>query len=124
MTGFAPASAIRATTSGPLSDGITMSESTTSKRVVVPSRTASVESLADSRGRADAGVGYREQHAAALLPRLVRDANREHAPVGHRVARVDDEVDDHLLELSAVGDDACHRPVAHAAELDRLADQS
>ena len=45
MTGFAPASAILATTSGPLSDGITMSESTTSNRVVVPSRTASVESL-------------------------------------------------------------------------------
>ena len=50
-------------------------------------------------------------------------AQRELAAVGHRVARIDHEIDDHLLELREIG---LHRPevaLRHDVERDPLADQ-
>src|ERR1700722_15352475 len=61
--------------------------------------------------------------AAAFAGRKVARAQRDLAAVVHGVARIDDEIDDHLLELVEVG---LHlpqvAPVDHV-ELDRLADQ-
>ena len=60
---------------------------------------------------------------AAFGSRKVARAQRDLAAVADRVARIDDQVDDHLLELVEVG---LHQPEVAAVndiELDRLADQ-
>ena len=50
-------------------------------------------------------------------------AHDDLAAVRHRVARIDDEIDDHLLELIEIGLDQPEiAPVPHV-ELDRLADE-
>ena len=53
----------------------------------------------------------------------VARAQRDLAAVLHRVARVDDEIDDHLLELVEVGLDQPQVAPEHDVEFDRLADQ-
>ena len=53
----------------------------------------------------------------------VLGADRQRAALGHGVPRVDDEVDDDLLDLSRVGADAAERRVELGHEADVLADQ-
>ena len=71
-------------------------------------------------------IGRSDRHllqAAAFGGGKVARAQRDPAALAHRVARVDDEVDDHLLELVEVG---LHQPeiaAVHDIELDRLANQ-
>ena len=87
------------------------------------------------RRHAGAGVGDFEEHVVAGLEALflelralrgrhVGGADLELAAVGHRVARVDGKVHDHLLELIEVGLDRPDvAPVGHL-ELDRLAEEA
>ena len=95
-----------------------------------------VENLVDDLRR-DAGAGvldldqhiFAERHPLvlerrALLGADIRRAQRELAAVRHGIARIDREIDDHLLELADVGLD---RPeVAHLRDVERhvLADQA
>ena len=53
----------------------------------------------------------------------VARAQQDVAAVAHRVARVDDQIDDHLLELVEVGLDQPEIAAVHDVEIDRLADQ-
>ncbi len=46
----------------------------------------------------------------------------ELAPGGHRVARVDDEIDDDLLDVGGISLDVPHRLRQHQSQLDVLAD--
>jgi hypothetical protein len=50
-------------------------------------------------------------------------ADRHSPAVGHRVARVDDEVHDDLFELPRIGLDRCARRVQFEDQLDSLAEQ-
>jgi hypothetical protein len=52
----------------------------------------------------------------------VRRLDREHAPVGHRIARVHSEIEQHLLELAAIGLDPAEVAVELGADLDVVAD--
>ena len=96
-----------------------------------------LEDLAEHAGRnAAAGVGDRQravvgdrQDVGAELRDLVRlhriglDRQRSAALRHHRVAGVDREVDDHLLELARVGADRPEVAAMLDDELDRLAEQ-
>ena len=59
----------------------------------------------------------------AVLGGNVARAQRDHAALADRVARVDDEIDDDLLELILVGLDKPKVAPVHDVELDGLADQ-
>ena len=52
------------------------------------------------------------------------DLDRDAATVGHRVARIDDEVHDHLLDLRAIGLHADVAVSARVLEHDVLADHA
>ena len=95
-----------------------------------------IENLVDDLRRdARAGVGDFDQHVVggrhalvairrAFLRGDVGGAHRELAAIRHGVARVDREIDDHLLELGDVG---LHRPqvaAEHGFQLNLLADQT
>ena len=54
----------------------------------------------------------------------VRGLDRQLAAVRHRVARVDDQVHEHLLDLARVGLDAAERAAEDGDDLDVLADQA
>ena len=84
---------------------------------------------------ADAGVAHAEgdQRSAGAAgasgiaprgpaPRHVGRGEGERAAGRHRVARVDAEVGDHLLQLPRVGDHLAQRGVEIEPELDPLAD--
>ena len=105
----------------------------------VPERLRGEERLEDVRERlgvhADAGVADGEHHVRAddgvgvlgdvLLVELdVRRVDREQPAVGHRVARVDGEVHEDLLELVRVGEHGIQGRRERRDELDVLADQS
>ena len=68
----------------------------------------------------DAGVLGRVALVEVHLPRL----DRQRAAVRHRVACVDREVHDHLLDLPAVGEHRRRVLVREHADLDVLADQA
>jgi hypothetical protein len=81
------------------------------------------------------GVGHRHPHVGAGadlgMPIGVRPAGFDHgrldgdpSPVGHRVAGVDHEVHDHLLDLAAVHLDLAEAPARHHHQLHLLADQA
>ena len=70
---------------------------------------------------ADAGVGDGQHDGAGRPLAVVRGGDPQGAAVGHRVARVDGEVEDHLLQLAAVhphragvGREVQHEPDVHA----------
>ena len=86
-------------------------------------RLGGVEGLEDVRQGLrrdpDPGVGDREADEHAVGARL-----DEQAPaVGHRVARVDRQVDHHLLDLPAVGQHPGQRVIRAQLDRDVLADQ-
>ena len=54
----------------------------------------------------------------------MRRLDRHRPASRHRVARVDREIDDHLLELSRIGADRTELGVEHRQQLDVLADQA
>ncbi len=70
------------------------------------------------------GRDARVLEARAFGRRDVAGAQRDLAAVGHGVARVDDEIDDHLLELVEVGLDQPQVAAVDDVELDLLADQA
>src|SRR6185437_13275338 len=71
--------------------------------------------LAQIRGDARPGVLDRDREEGALHAR----ADHERAAVGHRVRRVEEEVEEHLLELVRIAEHLGHRP-ARAEEADPL----
>src|SRR5438128_8728510 len=54
----------------------------------------------------------------------IRRLDRQLAAVGHRVSGVDDEVDEHLLDLARIGLDAAESTAEDGDHLDVLADQA
>ena len=88
---------------------------------------------AHGRAHAEAGVGDREANVAAGLDvelarlrgaeRAVARRDRELAAGRHRVARVDDEVGQQLLELAGVGLDRAEPGREHRRHRDVLADE-
>ena len=95
---------------------------------ILPS-TAGANSAAGVGHRQSAVVGDRQNVGAELgdligLHRIGLDGDDAAALLRHCVARVDGEVDDHLLELARVG---AHRPEVAAVldgQLDGLAEQA
>jgi hypothetical protein len=86
------------------------------------------DSLTDLVRHTDAGVADDERDPArrrslGCVDHIVR-RDRQHAAVEHRVSRVDGEVEQHLLELSAIGAHAGERRRRREAKLDVLADDS
>jgi hypothetical protein len=59
-----------------------------------------------------------------LVQHDVPGLDRQHASTRHRIAAVDGEVDDHLLDLAAVGQHRRRLATAQHADLDVLADQA
>ena len=94
-----------------------------------------LEDLVDDVDR-NAGAGVADvdphvvgrRHALVGQPlgfrrRYIRGPHREPAAIGHGVAGVDGEIDDHLLELRDVDLDRPQIAAVHQIELDLLADQ-
>ena len=81
----------------------------------------SVTLSATSGPRERQAVGSRRGDAPRPLTLAVRE--RERPAPRHRVARVDAEVGDHLLELARIGDDVAQRRVEMQLKLDVLADE-
>src|ERR1700757_2797046 len=58
-----------------------------------------------------------------FLERSVAGFNRQFSALGHRVPGIQDEIDDHLLDLNWVYGDAAERRGESSAKLDVLVDQ-
>ena len=65
-----------------------------------------------------------EHRGGAEVERLLVGANGEGAAAQHRIARVDRQVDEHLLELPRIGDDGGVLDVAAKLDLHRAAEHA
>ena len=70
---------------------------------------------------AEAGVGDGQLDESVLG---VARADRQRAAVGHRIAAVDDEIDEHLLDLAWVGTNGAEHRRGEDVELDVVAEQA